>query len=101
MKITKGKVQHIASLARLEISEKEVDDYQKHLEKFLENFSVLEKVDVSKVEAIHNALDLYSKRKTQVHLDIIRDSLKVELALSNAPATELNQFKVAVVIEES
>lgn len=55
--ISKENVQHIAKLARIELTEKEVEQFQKELSTILDYFSVLKKVDVSKVEFMtHSAL---------------------------------------------
>jgi aspartyl/glutamyl-tRNA(Asn/Gln) amidotransferase C subunit len=50
--ISKQEVQHIAKLARLGISEKETEKFQKELSSILDYVEKLKKVDVSKVEAI-------------------------------------------------
>ena len=55
--ISKEGVQHIAKLARIELTEKEVEQFQKELSSILDYFSVLKKVDVSKVEPmVHSVL---------------------------------------------
>lgn len=45
--ITKNEVQHIAKLARLGLSEKEVEKYQKEFSKILDYIDKLKEVDVS------------------------------------------------------
>ncbi len=48
--ITKGEVQHIAKLARLGLTEKEIEKFQKDLSSILNYIEKLKEVDVSGVE---------------------------------------------------
>lgn len=48
--ITKEEVRHIAQLARIGISEKEEEKFQKDLSSVLDYFEKLKKVDVSGIE---------------------------------------------------
>jgi len=54
--ITKEEVKHIAKLARLGLTEKEIGKYQKDLSLIFDYFKKLEKVDVSSVEATSHPL---------------------------------------------
>ncbi|OGZ17443.1 MAG: asparaginyl/glutamyl-tRNA amidotransferase subunit C [Candidatus Nealsonbacteria bacterium RBG_13_36_15] len=48
--ISKKEVEHIAKLARLGVSQKEVNKFQKELSKILDYFKKLEEMDISDVE---------------------------------------------------
>ncbi len=48
--ISKDEVQHIAKLARLELTEKETEKMQKDLSSILDYFNLLEKADTTKVQ---------------------------------------------------
>ena len=50
--IEREKVKHIAKLARLNLSEKELRKYQKELSKILDYIEKLKDVDISKVKEI-------------------------------------------------
>lgn len=54
--ISKDDVQHIAQLARIELTEKEVKQFQEELSSILDYFDVLKKVDVSKVEPMTHSV---------------------------------------------
>jgi aspartyl-tRNA(Asn)/glutamyl-tRNA(Gln) amidotransferase subunit C len=54
--ISKEVVKHIAKLARLSLSEKEVERYQKELSQILEYIEKLKEVDVSGVEPVFHPL---------------------------------------------
>ena len=56
--ITKEEVQHIAQLARIRVDEKDIEKFQQDLSGILEYFSVLQDVDVSKVEPITHSIIL-------------------------------------------
>jgi len=52
MKLTSDEVKHIAKLARLELSEEEINKFGEQLSDILGNAKMLEEVDTSKVEPI-------------------------------------------------
>lgn len=54
--ITKEEVQHIADLARLKLSDQEIEKFQKDFSSILEYFEVLSQADVSLVEPMTHAL---------------------------------------------
>lgn len=53
--ISKEEVKHIAELARLGLTEKEIGKYQKELSSVLDYMEKLKKVDVSQIEPIANS----------------------------------------------
>mgnify|MGYP001575768092 CR=1 FL=1 len=54
--ITQEEVQHIAKLARLGLTEKEVEKFQKDLSSILDYFEKLKEVDISKIEPTSHSL---------------------------------------------
>ena len=54
--ISKKEVQHIAKLARLGLTEKEIVKFQKELSPILDYMEKLKKVDMAKVEATSHPL---------------------------------------------
>jgi len=63
--ISKEKVKYIAKLARLALSEKEIERYQNDLSKILEYFEKLKEVDVSRVKPTFHPLkikNVFSRR---------------------------------------
>ena len=64
--ITKEEVQHIASLARIRIDEKDVEKLQQDLSEILEYFSVLKEVNVSQVEPMTHSIALESVTREDV-----------------------------------
>ncbi len=95
MSISKDDVKYMANLARLGLTDAEVESLQTQLEVILEYIDKLKKADVSKTPALTNALyvkNVYRPDDPKVSLD----SNKV-IALS--PAREGNFFKVPKIIE--
>jgi aspartyl-tRNA(Asn)/glutamyl-tRNA(Gln) amidotransferase subunit C len=56
--ITKKDVKHIAKLARLKISEREVEKFQKEFSKILEYFALLKEVNVEKVKPTSHSIEI-------------------------------------------
>jgi aspartyl-tRNA(Asn)/glutamyl-tRNA(Gln) amidotransferase subunit C len=50
--LSKEEIKNIASLARIGIEEKEIEDYQKNLSAILDHFKELEEVDTESIEPI-------------------------------------------------
>jgi aspartyl-tRNA(Asn)/glutamyl-tRNA(Gln) amidotransferase subunit C len=95
MAISKKEVCYIANLARLGLSEAEVDHFQEQLEGILEYIDKLKKVDVSKIEPMAHVLDL----KNVYRPDVVKPSLQAQKVLKSAPQKEGQFFKVPKVIE--
>lgn len=95
MKLSHKEVQHIARLARLGLSEAEVEKFSIQLSDILENFEILQQVDTDKVPpATHSVLLQNVFRE-----DRIAESLPQSKILSNAPSQEEYCFKVQAILE--
>ena len=95
MAISKDDVKYIANLARLGLSEAEVEHFQTQLEVILEYIDQLKKLDVSKTQPMAHVLEI----KNIYRPDIIKPSLDPQKVLKISPAKEGNFFKVPKVIE--
>jgi aspartyl-tRNA(Asn)/glutamyl-tRNA(Gln) amidotransferase subunit C len=96
MKLTREEVLHIARLARLAVTEEEVDRYVDQLSNLLEHFQVLQQVDTEGVPPTAQSVELRSVMRD----DVIEPSLTAEEVLSNAPRREDDSFRVKAVLEE-
>lgn len=56
--ISRKEVEHIAWLARIELSKKEEEIFTEQLNRILEYFSKIDRVDTGKVEPTYHVLDL-------------------------------------------
>lgn len=95
MKITRQEVVHVAHLARLDLTDAEIERFGGQLGQILEYMESLERVDTRGVAPTSHAIALtnaFRADETTAHLD--RES-----ALANAPQEENGCFAVPRVIE--
>lgn len=96
MALDRVEVEHIATLARIGLTEQEVEALREQLSHVLELFGVLREVDTTNVTATAHAIDL----QTVMREDTGSESLNSEEVLGNAPRREGNLFRVKAVLEE-
>jgi aspartyl-tRNA(Asn)/glutamyl-tRNA(Gln) amidotransferase subunit C len=94
--LTKEEVKHIAKLAKLKLTEEEVEKFQKQLSEVLEYMKVLNEVETGRVEPTAQVTGLENVFRE----DEVSPSLEPNEALSCAPAREGNFFKTGVVLEK-
>lgn len=94
MTISKKDVEHVALLARLELSEAEVSLYTEQLNSILEHAEVVKKIDTSKVVPTAHAVELSNVLRE----DEVRDSISQEKALENAPESSDGFFRVPRIV---
>jgi len=90
MAITRDEVLHVARLARLELSDEEVERFQEQLSAILEAVGKVAELDLSEVEPTAHPLDLANVWAD----DQPRPSLAVDEALENAPDRDGALFRV-------
>jgi aspartyl-tRNA(Asn)/glutamyl-tRNA(Gln) amidotransferase subunit C len=90
MAISRDEVLHVARLARLDLSEEEVERFREQLNAILEAVGKVSEVDLSDVEPTAHPLDLVNVWAD----DEARPCLPVEEALENAPDREGALFRV-------
>ena len=95
--ITKEEIKKIASLAKINISDDELDNYSGQISKILEYMSTLDEVDTSKVEEFSNQL---FNNEQSLRDDMVEGSLDRDKILKLAPNSDGVYFKVPKVIEE-
>ena len=81
MAISRDEVLHVAGLARLELTDEEVERFREQLNAILEAVGKVAELDLSDVEPTAHPLDLVNAWAN----DEPRPSLSVEEALANAP----------------
>jgi aspartyl-tRNA(Asn)/glutamyl-tRNA(Gln) amidotransferase subunit C len=95
-RVDRDTVRHVARLARLDLSEQEIEQFCHDLGDILEYVAKLNELDTSNVEPTSHSLRLVNVLRE----DCVRPSLSQEEALANAPETEEGCFKVPPVIQE-
>ena len=95
MKLSREEVLHIALLARLGLTETEVDRFREQLSNILENFEVLQQIDTSDIPPTAQSISLQNVVKD----DEVSASLPQSEILANAPRKEGEFFRVRPVLE--
>ncbi len=90
MAISRDEVLHVARLARLALSDEEIDRLGAQLNAILEAVGKVSELDLADVEPTAHPLDLVNVWAD----DEPRESLTVEEALANAPDREAGFFRV-------
>jgi aspartyl-tRNA(Asn)/glutamyl-tRNA(Gln) amidotransferase subunit C len=95
MKLSHEEVLHIARLARLGLTEDELERLREQLSNILENFQILQQVDTSDVPPTAQSIPLQNVTKD----DEVAASLPQSQILANAPQREREYFRVKAVLE--
>ena len=96
MEISKEQVEHVAKLARLEVSEDEKAMFARQLSAILTYMDQLKEVDTEGVEPTATVLPTENVWRE----DAVRLSLAQEQALANAPEQADGFFRVPKIIED-
>jgi aspartyl-tRNA(Asn)/glutamyl-tRNA(Gln) amidotransferase subunit C len=95
MPLTRSEVEHIAELARLDLTEAEKDLYQEQLSAILDHAAVLQQVDTSAIPPTATVLPLRNVMRD----DVERPSLPRAEVLANAPDPHDGFFRVKAILE--
>ena len=95
-RITRDEVVHVARLARLSLSDAEIDKFTGQLGDILEHAADIEALDVGDVEPTSHPLPMVNVLRP----DELRPALDRDLLLSQAPAAEGGQFRVPPILGE-
>jgi len=95
MKISNEEVKHIAKLAKLSLSDEEVEKYSKDLGDIATFVEQLNEIDISGVEPTAHILD----KKNVFRKDEKKESFPREQILKNAPSKEAGCISVPKVVE--
>ena len=96
MALTREEVLHVARLARIGLTESDVEKFREQLSTILEHFDVLSQVDTTGVEPTTHTLPLLGV----MGQDEPRESLTPEQVLANAPLPHEGYLRVRAVLEE-
>lgn len=94
MKISLHEVEHVAMLARLELTAQETEEYTGQLNSILEYAAILDKLDTSEVSPTAHAVPLNNVMRD----DVVKPSMAVTKVLANAPDAENNFFSVPKIV---
>ena len=95
MTLSLKEVEHIALLARLDLTPQEKQRYQQQLSNILDHVAQLQKLDTTEVEPASSV----QPHSARLRDDEPRAGLSASQALANAPDFEDDQFRVPPVME--
>ena len=95
MSITIKDVEHVANLARLDLSDAEKEQFAGQLSAILKYAEKLNELNTDGIEPTSHVLPLANVMRD----DAVKPSWPIEKALRNAPEQEDDQFKVPAVLE--
>ena len=95
-RITEDDVRHVARLARLDVTDDEVQLFAEQLEAVLEHAQDVEALDTKDVPPTAHPLPV----KNVLRDDVVRPSVDRDEVLAMAPAAEENRFKVPRILGE-
>jgi aspartyl-tRNA(Asn)/glutamyl-tRNA(Gln) amidotransferase subunit C len=94
--LSSDQVRHVARLARLRLSNDQIEQFRAELSSVLDHVASLDEVDVTGVQPLSSPHDL-AQRLAE---DVIQESLPVETVLRAAPAVEDSFIAVPKVLED-
>jgi aspartyl-tRNA(Asn)/glutamyl-tRNA(Gln) amidotransferase subunit C len=97
MAIERAEVEHVARLARLALSEEELELFQSQLSRILDHAARVTALDTVGVEPTSHAIPLVNVFRR----DEIAPPLTQQEALSNAPLAEDGFFRVPRILDEA
>jgi aspartyl-tRNA(Asn)/glutamyl-tRNA(Gln) amidotransferase subunit C len=95
LKIERKEVEHVARLARLDLSEEEIEKFTSQLSAILEYMDKLNELDTTGIEPTSHILEFTNIFKE----DAVKIGAWGRVTLSNAPAQEHSHYKVPKIIE--
>jgi len=90
-------VEHIAELAKLGLTEEEIERFQEQLSAILDYAAVLQRLDTEAIPPTAQVIEM----KNVMRPDVVGPPLSVEDVLANAPWRRDDYFCVPPVIEEA
>lgn len=96
MELTHEEVRNIAELAKLDLTDEEIERYAGQLSAILGYFQRLQELDTSHIAPTASVLPLQNVMRD----DVPGAPLSPEQVIANAPDSEDNQFRVSAVLGE-
>jgi aspartyl-tRNA(Asn)/glutamyl-tRNA(Gln) amidotransferase subunit C len=94
--LTRETVAHVATLARLDLTDDELDLFTGQLAKVLEHAADVESLDLGGVPATTHPLPLVNVLRP----DVVRPGLERDEVLAMAPQAEDGRFRVPRILDE-
>ncbi len=96
MPLSRDQVEHVAHLARVGITEEDIERFTHQLSEVLDYFERLDQVDIEGVPPTSHTLPLHNVMRE----DETEPSYDVDDILANAPNQQERRFRVRAILEE-
>ena len=94
--LTRDDVAHLAMLARIDLSDAELDKMVGELAVILESVATVQQAPIDDVEPMSHPMPLVNVTQP----DVVRPSLSPQQALSGAPEVDEQRFSVPRILDE-
>jgi aspartyl-tRNA(Asn)/glutamyl-tRNA(Gln) amidotransferase subunit C len=94
--ITRAEVSHLARLARLALTDEELEHFAEQLDVILTSVATVSEIAADDIPPTSHSVPLTNVFRP----DVVRPSLSAEDALSQAPAAEDGRFRVPRMLDE-
>ena len=94
MSLSEHDVRHVAMLARLALTDAEVEAMRDDLNSILGHIDEIQRLDLADVEPMAHAIAVTNVTRH----DVVVPSLPQEVAISNAPASEKGAFLIPQIV---
>jgi aspartyl-tRNA(Asn)/glutamyl-tRNA(Gln) amidotransferase subunit C len=94
--VSREVVEHVASLAKLDLSDEEIDRLQNEMGRILEHADKLQEVDTDDIQGTSHVIPMTNVYRE----DEVGQSLTPEEVVANAPDSAEEFFKVPRIVEE-
>ncbi|MFM1905872.1 MAG: Asp-tRNA(Asn)/Glu-tRNA(Gln) amidotransferase subunit GatC [Actinomycetota bacterium] len=95
-KLSKDELKAIANLARINLSEAELDRFSSQLDVILESVAKVQEIVNDEIRPMSHALDITNVTRP----DVVGKTLSADQALAASPASEDDRFKVPRILDE-
>jgi aspartyl-tRNA(Asn)/glutamyl-tRNA(Gln) amidotransferase subunit C len=94
MRLTREEVEHVATLARLGLSESEITRLQDQLSSILDHIAAIDKLDTAAISPTAQVIAITNVMRP----DVVTDSLPRAAVLENAPRQSEGFFEVHAIL---
>lgn len=95
MKVTVDTIKHVAKLARLNLTEEQIQKFTPEMEEIIQYVDKLNELDTEGIEPTAHVMPVYNVQRE----DVVKESFDRDLILKNAATVEDGCFKVPKIVE--
>ena len=94
MALSESEVRHVAMLARLALTDGQVQTLREELNSILGHIDTIQQLDLEGIEPMTHAIAVVNETRA----DVVRPGLSREAALLNAPDAEAGAFRIPRIV---